>query len=151
MKKILLFLCLALAGTSCTKDFFVYDDIESRVYFLKSGIVSLKLNSKSCEAVVVKGGYTKDSPVVSVDVDQAVIQSYNEKYGTDYKMLPPSTYSFEGGEKVVDRDSNVTRYVIDLDLEDLDSGAWMLPVRLTSNDVAVNNDKDVLMFTIEIK
>lgn len=151
MKKIILFLCMVTLGVSCTKDAFVYDDIESIVYFLNSGKVSMKVTAKSYDAVVIKGGNTNDATEVTVAIDESLIPEYNSANGTFYQLMPEAAYSFDSSNMKVNNSTKMVKYPITLDMTNLNSGSWMIPLRLTSNTTKVNEKKDKLMLVIEIK
>lgn len=151
MKKIILLFCFAVLCASCTKKAFVYEDIESVVYFLNSGKVSLKPTAKSYEIVVVKGGNTDDEAQVTVAVDERVIEDYNSDNRTIYDLMPESAYSLTSVTQTIDNSTKIVSYPLTLDLTDLSTGSWMLPLRLTSGTTKVNENKDKLMLVIEIK
>lgn len=138
-------------SVSCMKDSFVYDDIESVVYFLNSGKVSMKITAKSYDVVVIKGGNTNDNTDVTVAVDEAIVSEYNSVNGTTYQVIPADAYSFESSTVKVDNKTKSVSYPLSLNLSVLESGTWMLPLRLTSGTTKVNENKDKLMLVIEIK
>lgn len=151
MKKIILLFCFAILCASCTKKAFVYEDIESVVYFLNSGKVSLKPSAKSYEIIVVKGGNTDDKPLVTVTVDERIIEDYNSDNGSIYDLMPESVYAISSVTETIDNTTKIVSYPITLDLTNLSTGSWMLPLRLTSSTTKVNENKDKLMLVIEIK
>lgn len=151
MKKIILLFCFAILCASCTKKAFVYEDIESVVYFLNSGKVSLKPSAKSYEIIVVKGGNTDDKPLVTVTVDETIIEDYNSDNGSIYDLMPESVYAISSVTETIDNTTKIVSYPITLDLTNLSTGSWMLPLRLTSSTTKVNENKDKLMLVIEIK
>lgn len=151
MKKIILLFCFAILCASCTKKAFVYEDIESVVYFLNSGKVSLKPSAKSYEIIVVKGGNTDDKPLVTVTVDETIIEDYNSDNGSIYDLMPESVYAISSVTETIDNKTKIVSYPITLDLTNLSTGSWMLPLRLTSSTTKVNENKDKLMLVIEIK
>lgn len=151
MKKIILLFCFAILCASCTKKAFVYEDIESVVYFLNSGKVSLKPSAKSYEIIVVKGGNTDDKPLVTVTVDETIIEDYNSDNGSIYDLMPESVYDISSVTETIDNTTKIVSYPITLDLTNLSTGSWMLPLRLTSSTTKVNENKDKLMLVIEIK
>jgi hypothetical protein len=151
MKKLILLVCLAVLCASCTKKAFVYEDIETIVYFLNSGKVSLKPSVKSYEIVVVKGGNTEDEPQVTVAVDERVLEDYNSDNGTIYDLMPESAYDFSSGTAMINNETKIVTYPLTMDLTNLTTGSWMIPLKLTSGTSKVNENKDKLMLVIEIK
>ena len=138
-------------SVSCMKDSFVYDDIESVVYFLNSGKVAMKVTAKSYDVVVIKGGNTNDNTDVTVAIDESIVPEYNSSNGTSYQIIPATAFSFESSTVKIDNKTKAATYPLSLNLSNLDSGSWMLPLRLTSNTTKVNETKDKLMLVIEIK
>ncbi len=151
MKKIIQFILMAVVCASCTKQAFVYEDIESVVYFLNSGKVSLKPSSKSYEAVVIKGGNTNDETEVTVIIDESVGEEYNSENGTIYNLMPETAYSFTSGIQKVSNETKMVTYPIAIETAELEAGAWMIPIRLKSSTTKVNENKDKLLLVIEIK
>ena len=121
------------------------------VYFLNSGKVSLKPSAKSYEIIVVKGGNTDDKPLVTVTVDERIIEDYNSDNGSIYDLMPESVYAISSVTETIDNTTKIVSYPITLDLTNLSTGSWMLPLRLTSSTTKVNENKDKLMLVIEIK
>lgn len=151
MKKIILLFCLTVLCASCTKKAFVYEDIETVVYFLNSGKVSLKPSAKSYEIVVVKGGNTEEEPQVAVVIDERVLEDYNSDNGTIYNLMPESAYDFCSGTLTINNETKIVSYPLTMDLTNLTTGSWMIPLKLTSSTAKVNENKDRLMLVIEIK
>lgn len=149
MKRISIIILLLVSAVSCSK-IFVYDDIDTVVYFLNSGTVSLKPTTTSYDVVVYRGGLS-GTPTASISVDKSVMDSYNADKATSFNLMPESCYSLSASAVTVDAASGAAHCMVSLTLDGLSSGFWMLPLKLSSSEAKVNENKNVLMLILEVK
>lgn len=99
----------ALLVTACNDE--AYSPIENGVYLSEASsnktfsqqVENLTMGidpiNKTLTARLSKAA--SEDVKVTFELDQSLIDQYNEKYGTDYKMLPSSALEFEAGKTVV--------------------------------------------------
>ncbi len=149
MKRISIIILLLVSAVSCSK-IFVYDDIDSVVYFLNSGTVSLKVTTTSYDVVVYRGGLS-GAPTANISVDKSVMDNYNADKSASYSLMPESCYSLSASSVTIDEASGIAHCKVSLTLDGLSSGFWMLPLKLSSPEAKVNENKNVLMLILEVK
>jgi hypothetical protein len=149
MKKVLTVVCLLTLAVSCSK-IFVYDEIDTVVYFLSSGTVSLRPNATTYDVVVYRGGLS-GAPTANISVDKSIVDNYNTENGTSFSCLPEECYSIPASAVKIDEALGAAHCLVSLKLDSLPSGSWMLPLKLTSSEVKVNDKKNVLILILETK
>lgn len=87
------------------------------------------------------------------EVDAALLAAYNEKYGTDYEMLPEGSYTIPELSMSAGEDSKKFNITVSVDALDVVNGGkyYLLPVRLVSsgNDQVPVEDEAVCYFRIK--
>lgn len=154
MKRNLSILALAIVFAGCEPSHVNDNLYDPAVYFLKSGLQRTETmydleDHHSYQLSICCGGFEEQSPVVNVNVDSGVLNSYNTAHGTGYRQLPDNCYSFVGGEKqLMERKAG---YEIVFDCKKLlelcpegDYSAlseYVVPVALSSKSASANNGK----------
>lgn len=160
-------LCAAsLLLTSCDKgeeiiDGNGYEEYSCVLYLKDSGEKTLDFVRKGTDVVyntaIHKGGIdTKATANAELKVFTAEeIEAYNKTCNTDYQLLPDeyyelsqTTYEF-GMQDISKAVSIILKKEIDIDI-DVDQNNYVLPLKLTSSDGAVNNEVATLVLRLNI-
>lgn len=119
-----------------------------------------RVETASQELAVVMS-YPADRDVsATVSVDASLVDGYNHKYGTDYQLMPSQYLDFEGQTVTIEAGRTVSETVTigfkSLAGEGEDqTGAmeidktWLLPVKVTSNDMEVMEGSSVAYYLVK--
>lgn len=104
--------------------------------------------------------YPEDRDITAtISIDGSLVDEYNHRYGTDYSMLPEKYIDFAGAEVTIGA-GRTTSESVTIGLrnflgegEDQDGAleidrTWLLPVRVTSDDMAVMNGSSVAYYLV---
>lgn len=133
---------------------------EDKVYISKSGILeegayALGTGETKLELWAVKSGMNGSSGHLSFQVDPQLLEEYNRNQATPLELLPKDCYRLSQTEFSVS-DANPTApfevfYDIDKIAEQYGYGRkYLLPIRLQSQGIAVNTDKDHILLILNV-
>jgi hypothetical protein len=125
------------------------------IYFEKSGFSATSLSKNGPDQVEL------DLPVIipmankwdfncTIEVDQALLDTYNAEHGTDYQLLPAAAYTLNKDFKF-EMGTTVTKSNITLDKTQLDMGEYVLPLRLancTQPYFQIDKEKSTCLFSV---
>ena len=143
MKKSVIILAAAAILLGGCKESLQYTDV---IYFTgneDSPITSMYLDGPTSIGVSVTSSSRVDSDVtVDIEVAADALEGFNSDNGTNYKLLPESTYSISSLAMVIKQGSSVSTPVyLNIDsLDDLEEGVlYCLPLKIvqTSNGMAI--------------
>ena len=143
MKKSVIILAATAILLGGCKESLQYTDV---VYFTgneDSPITSMYLDGPTSIGISVTSSSKMDSDVtVDIEVEAGALEGFNSDNGTDYKLLPESTYSISSLETVIKQGSSVSSPVyLNIDsLDDLEEGVlYCLPLKIaqTSNGMDI--------------
>lgn len=105
--------------------------------------------------------YPADKDVkATVSVDPALVESYNHRYGTDYRILPDNYLDFNGATVTVEA-GKVNSEKVTIRMKNLmgqgeeQTGAmeidktWLLPVKVTSDDIRTLDGSSVAYYLVK--
>ena len=165
MKRIIIYLTLAvLAVWSCAPD--VYYELPDGDKFDNLYIVQAKDNpvplrmKNTLEGKVTKSfsafwsGLKAPHDInISFEANPYLVNTYNAKNGTHYLPLPESAYTFPK-KTVVIKQGEYRTGMVDIDFNvsaDLTFDvSYLLPVKMSTSDVKINESLQVLYFAVEI-
>lgn len=96
----------------------------------------------------------------TVSVDPALVESYNHRYGTDYRILPDNYLDFSGATVTVEA-GKVNSEKVTIRMKNLmgqgeeQTGAmeidktWLLPVKVTSDDIRTLDGSSVAYYLVK--
>lgn len=143
MKKILLTLIATVATLTACNDA-DYKIIENGAYINES------LSAKSAKVIITdEGGFTEITPCLSsaapkdckfrLEVDESVLEDYNEKQSTGFVTLPEGQYDIPN--EIIIKKGEYTADPVKINIkpltEDMIGETYALPLRLVSEDGAV--------------
>ncbi len=113
------------------------------------------------QELAVVMSYPADNDITAtVAVDASLVDTYNHRYGTDYQLLPSQYLDF-GGQTVTIEAGRTTSETVTIGFTGLlgegedQTGAmeidktWLLPVRVTSDDMAVMDGSSVAYYLVK--
>ncbi len=138
----LLMAVVTIAAMSCSGKFEVGHDVDSSLYILKSGKQEMTVSRDSgpYSLYVCKAGLNDDVFAVSLVTDPEDLVTYNARYMSAYRILPPNSYEFSERNVLVGKDDVKTAVRIEFRYDCVPSGISVLPVRLRCT-----SDASVLM------
>lgn len=154
MKKILLTLIATVATLTACNDA-DYKIIENGAYINES------LSAKSAKVIITdEGGFTEITPCLSsaapkdckfrLEVDEKVLEEYNEKQSTGFVTLPEGQYEIPN--EIIIKKGEYTADPVKVNIkpltEDMIGETYALPLRLVSEDCAVLSMPQTSAFVI---
>ena len=113
------------------------------------------------QELAVVMSYPADNDVTAtVAVDASLVDTYNHRYGTDYEFLPSQYLDFSGQTVTIEA-GRTTSETVTIGFTGLlgegedQTGAmeidktWLLPVRVTSDDMAVMDGSSVAYYLVK--
>ena len=154
MKKILLTLIATVATLTACNDA-DYKIIENGAYINES------LSAKSAKVIITdEGGFTEITPCLSsaapkdckfrLEVDEKVLEEYNEKQSTGFVTLPEGQYEIPN--EIIIKKGEYTADPVKVNIkpltEDMIGETYALPLRLVSEDGVVQTMPQTSAFVI---
>lgn len=162
MKRYFFFLATFICTfTISCKDYKIEGIAEDRVGFVNDGAQMISpYNAQSefiFESAVYKSGVGNRQTIVKIDVDNEVLNSYNESHNTSLEILPKDCYIIENGEFQLNDDNVNTIVRVKIDVKKLSSiqgtqvQKYALPLKLrSSGGVEVYEQRSGLLLIPEI-
>ena len=127
------------------------------VYFTKTGYVANLLSDKGEEQVALSLPLTMSATNkwefnCTVEIDEALIDTYNQENNVSYTLLPAESYTLAGdGTVVFTAEDQTVNLDVNVDRTKLSYGNYILPLRLTEcskESFVIDQDKNTCLFGI---
>ncbi|MGL5636818.1 MAG: DUF1735 domain-containing protein [Bacteroidales bacterium] len=158
-KRLLTYLLAPLLLASCDRDF--VERVPELISAGESGIQSVLIidleNKGSLPLSIARGGLDfKDSQFEYV-IDNHLIDSINEVSRTSYKVLPPNCYELKLYKREIKDDTSSYLEVGEIiydpieisKISDINDAEYTIPVRLKSNNISVNPNRESCIYKFE--
>lgn len=164
MKQIIIYtiqvVILAICLFSCD-DNRLNDIPDDQIYLVQSGETVYKISNKeskySFEIAIYKSGLNRGATDVQIIVDPSLIEKYNSKNGTAYKILPAEYYTIGQTEFHFGQEKNKDFTNVEIDitslgkLQGIRNKEYVLPIKLnTTGEVSLVADKSELLLVPEL-
>ena len=142
-------------GIIACEDYRSHNMVDDTVYLLKPDYNQINVfqwGNFDYDLCVIKSGVGQQNAELELVVDQEVLDTYNIKQGTTYKVLPENCYTLKSSKLVISEkeSSKAFEFVFDskkiLELQDDGNIEFVLPCRIIPLN-AISSDQD-RMYTI---
>lgn len=155
MKKVSLFTVLALLVMACVPDARNNDMVpDSFGTTATNPLLQASIHSGYYKIGIAKNGKGLSAASARISRDpadyMAALEAYNQKNGTEYTPLPASYYTLDRTELHYNAEEVVQEVTLNWDPELVaaimgEQTNWVIPLRLLSNDLSVNDSHNFLM------
>lgn len=134
--------------------------VEDKVYISKSGTLeegayALGIGETRLELWAVKSGVNGSSGQVSFTVDAQLLEEYNQNQETPLELLPSDCYRLPQAEFSLSDKVPTAPFELFYDIDKIATQygygrKYMLPIRLKSEGIPVNTDKDHVLLILNV-